>query len=405
MLTFKIAWRNVFRQKRRTILTMLTMFGGFVLASISIGWSDGSYANIIDLFTRNWLGHIQVHREGYLDRPALYKNIPDYLEVGQKIAETKGVEAWTPRLYAAGLVSVEDKSAGAQIIGIDPGRENIATNFDKKVIRGKSLPQKPNHEVLLGKNLARTLDADTGQEIVVVSQAADGSIANDLYTIAGIVSSGNLATDQSGFIMDLSEAQELFALDGRVHEIVVIVKHLRDVQDVAARIESNLADSTLSVAPWQEFAKSFYVAMKADQEGAWIMLLIILIIVAVGVLNTVLMSVLERTREYGVLRSLGTRQGQIIRLVLYEVAVMAVLSIVIGVVVGLGANYWLSQTGIKIGEGLTYGGVVFDTMKSEINARSFYIPAIAVLISAILVSLYPAGKAAKVPPAKAMRLH
>jgi len=405
MLTFKIAWRNIFRQKRRTLLTMLTMFGGFVLASISIGWSDGSYNNIIDLFTRNRLGHVQIHRVGYLDRPALYKNISRYHEVGQVVEQTEGVEAWTPRLYSAGLVSVGEKSAGARIIGIEPGHENEATRFDKKIIRGRSLSPTPNHEAILGKNLARTLEADTGQEIVVVSQGVDGSIANDLFMIVGIVKSGDPSTDQSGFILHLSEAQELLMMEDRVHELVVIAADLGEVGEVTAGLRTNLADTTLAVAPWQEFAKSFYVAMKADQDGSWIMLFVILIIVAVGVLNTVLMSVLERTREYGVMRSLGTRQGQIIRLVLYEVAVMALLSIIIGTIVGLGANYWISQTGITLSEGMTYGGVEFTTMKGEVNARSFYIPAIAVIISALLVSLYPAGKAARVAPARAMRIH
>ncbi len=405
MLTLKIAWRNIFRQKRRTILTMLTMFGGFVLASISIGWSDGSYNYIIDKFTRNRLGHIQLHYQDYLDQPALYKNIPDYRDVGETVANTRGVEAWTPRLYAAGLVSVGEQSAGAQIMGIDPERENTATRFEQKIIEGSTLSLTPQNEAVLGKNLARTLEAEVGQEIVVVSQAANGSIANDAYTIVGLLESGDMATDRSGFILHLADAQRLFFLEDRVHEIVVITKNLKVVDDVVGRLEHNLADTTIAVAPWQEFARSFYVAMKADKEGAWIGLFVILIIVAVGVLNTVLMSVLERTREYGVLRSLGTRPGQIIKLVLYEVALMAILSILIGSVIGLGANYWISQTGITLPETFTYGGVEFSTMKGEINARSFYIPAVAVLLAAVIVSLYPAGKAARVAPAKAMRMH
>lgn len=405
MLILKIAWRNIFRQKRRTVLTMLTMFGGFVLASISIGWSDGSYNDIIDMFTRNRLGHVQLHRKGYLDRPALYKNIPNYHAVGQTVGDTRGVEAWTPRLYAAGLVSIGEHSTGARIIGIDPQRENAATRFDKKVITGSALARQPNHEAILGKNLARTLEAEIGQEIVIVSQAANGSIANDAYTIVGIIESGDLATDQSGFILHLTEAQELFVLDERVHEIVVIAEELGEVDEVVNRLEANLSDATIAVAPWQEFAKSFYVAMKADKQGAWIGLLVILIIVAVGVLNTVLMSVLERTREYGVLRALGTRPGEIIRLVLFEVAIMAILSILLGSIIGLGANYWISQTGITLPESFTYGGVEFKTLKGEINARSFYVPALAVMLAALVVSLYPAGKAARVAPAKAMRMH
>lgn len=130
-MLLKIAFRNVLRQKRRTILTALTMCGGFTLAAVSIGWSDGSYSYIIDMFTRNRLGHIQIHGKGYLDRPSLYNTIHDYTAVGEKIESIEGVEAWAPRVFCAGLASVGEKSAGVQIIGIDPEREVTATRFDK----------------------------------------------------------------------------------------------------------------------------------------------------------------------------------------------------------------------------------------------------------------------------------
>ncbi|MCP4584017.1 MAG: FtsX-like permease family protein [candidate division Zixibacteria bacterium] len=145
--------------------------------------------------------------------------------------------------------------------------------------------------------------------------------------------------------------------------------------------------------------------MKADQQGSWILLFIIILIAAIGVLNTVLMTVLERRREYGVLRALGTQPGQIIRLLLSEVAIMAIISILIGSVISLITN---SSFYLDLPESLgnlTYGGVEFKTMRSEINARSFYIPSITIFVSAIFVSIFPALKAARIAPARAMRMH
>jgi ABC-type lipoprotein release transport system permease subunit len=405
MLTVKIAWRNVFRQKRRTLLTVLAMFAGFVLSSVSIGWADGAYNNVIEMFTRNRLGHIQIHREGYLDKPSLYKTIDEYTQVGQKVEETQGVEAWAPRLYSAGLVSVADNSAGARIIGIDPDRENITTRFDKKIVTGKSFNRQPSHEAILGRSLARKLKASVGDSIVILSQAADGSMANDLYEIVGLIESGDAMTDQTAFYLHLLDAQQLLVLPGSVHELVVVVDELDDVGDIAARLSENLDDTSLAVAPWQEFAKSFYTAMKADQQGAWLMILIITLIVAVGVLNTILMNVLERQREYGVLRAVGTRPGQICRLVLIEVFFLALISIIVGAAGGLIANSLLAEYGISLSESFSYGGVEFTDMKGEVNARSFYIPTVVVMIAALLVSLYPALKAARVEPARAMRMH
>jgi putative ABC transport system permease protein len=405
MLILKMAFRNIFRQKRRTVLTGLSMLVGFLLAVIFIGWSDGAYNNIIKTFTGNRLGHIQIHKKGYLDRPSLYKTIDNVSRISTVLGEIREVRSWAPRLFSAGLASVGEKSAGVRIIGIDPERETKTTHFDEKVVEGPGLREKPSHQAVIGKGLAEILNAKIDDEIVIISQAADGSIANDLYTITGIFSSGNDISDRISFYLNLKEAQELLALEGRVHEIAVTVDKLNHVSRVNRLIRKKLDDPQLDVEPWWVFAKSFYQAMQADKEGMWIMLVIIVFIVAVGVLNTVLMSVLERRREYGLLKAVGTKPGQIIELVLLEIIILAVFSIILGSALGFGANSFLSVHGIQFGKGFTYGGMTFGTMYSEVNLRSFVIPALTVLLCSTMVSLYPSIKAAKTEPAKTMRMH
>ena len=404
-MILKIAFRNIFRQKRRTILTALAMIVGFTLSSVFIGWSDGAYGNIIAMFTRNRIGHIQVHREDYLDKPSLYKTISEYSAVGKAIQTIAGVEAWTPRVFGAGLGSVDEKSTTVQIFGVDVARETKATQFDKKVIEGRVLDKTPSHEAVIGKGLATTLSATLGSEIVIFSQGADGSIANDVYTIVGIVESGDDTTDRMTCYLNLKDAQELFVLEGRIHEIVVTVSRVNQVPNITRAIETRLNDSTLHVAPWQEVAKSFYRAMQADKQGDSVGRIVIMLIVAIGVLNTVLMSVLERTREYGVLKAVGTKPTQIFRLVICEVFIIALGSICVGALLGVLTNYLLSIYGITLPEEFTYGGIKFETMYAEVNARSLIIPAITVLLSATVVSLFPAIKAARIMPAKAMRTH
>jgi len=405
VLTLKIAWRNIFRQKRRTVLTVLTMFGGFTLSALSIGWADGTYNRIIEMFTRNRLGHVQIHAAGYLDKPSLYRKIDDFTRVGDIVENTEGVMAWTPRLYSAGLASVGEKTAGVQIIGIDPVRESKATRFEKKIIKGVTFSEVPSHEAILGKGAARTLHAEPGDEIVVVSQGADGSIANDLYDIVGIAESGDAAMDQSAFYLNLADAQELLALGGSIHEMVIIADKLDDVPEVTERIREGLNDANLEIAPWQEFARSFYVAMEADKKGSWVMLFIVIMIVAIGVLNTVLMTVLERTREYGVLRAVGTRPPQIFKLVIIEVSLMAIISIIIGLILSLVINYYFSVHGVPMPMSFTYGGMEFTHYYSEVNAHSLYLPAITVMFSALFISIFPAIKAARIAPARALRSH
>ncbi len=404
-MILKIAFRNTLRQKRRTILTALAMVVGFTLLSLTIGLSDGAYGNIIAMFTRNRIGHIQVHRKGYLDKPSLYKTIDNASAVGETIQSTAGVEAWTPRVYGAGLGSVGEKSTIVQIIGVDVARETEATRFDKKVIEGSTLGEIPSHEAVIGKDLAKIVFATVGSEIVIVSQGADGSIANDLYKIVGIAESGDDITDRVACYLHIEDAQELLVLEERVHEIVVIVSNINQVDKITSAIETHLNDSTLDVAPWQVVAKSFYRAMRTDQQGDAISRLVIMLIVAIGVLNTVLMSVLERTREYGVLKAVGTKPVQIFWLVICEVVIIALGSICVGTLLGILVNYLLSIYGITYPEEITYGGMKLKTLYAEVNVRCLVIPAITVMLSAAIVSLFPAIKAARILPAKAMRTH
>ena len=404
-MILKIAFRNIFRQKRRTILTALAMIVGFTLLSITIGLSDGAYGGIIEMFTRNRTGHIQVHRAGYLDKPSLYETIDGYAAIGETIQGTAGVEAWTPRVYAAGLGSVGEKSTAVQVIGIDVERETQATRFDKKVIEGSVLAETASHEAVIGKGLAKIISGTVGSEIVIFSQGADGSIANDVYKIVGIAESGDDATDRVACYLHIEDAQELFVLDGRIHEIVVIVSNINHVSKITEALEARLNNSTLEVSPWQVVAKSFYRAMKTDQQGDAISRWVIMFIVAIGVLNTVLMSVLERTREYGVLKAIGTKPTQIFWLVVCEVIIVTIGSICVGVPLGVLANYLLSISGITYPEAITYGGMKFTTLYAEVNVRCLIIPAITVMVSATIVSLFPAIKAARIMPAKAMRTH
>ncbi len=351
------------------------------------------------------MGHIQIHGKGYLDKPTLYNTIYNYRQIGENISHLENLEAWCPRLYSSGLASVSEKSAGVRIIGIDPRLENDATRFDKKVVAGKTFSKNPSHEVILGSGLMKILEAGIGDSVVVVSQAADGSIANDIYEITGVVESGDDFSDRSSFYLHIADAQELFVLDRRIHEIAIIAKELADVNDLVEAVRREIGDPDLSIEPWQEFAKQFYVAMQADKQGAWIMIFIIILIVAVGVLNTVLMTVLERIREYGVLRALGTRPVQIFRLILIETNFIAIGSILVGLVASTAINYLLSIKGVAIPEAVTYGGVQFTKMYSEVNAMSLYIPAVTVIITVTLVSIFPALKAARTSPSRAMRIH
>jgi ABC-type lipoprotein release transport system permease subunit len=416
-LVSSLAWRNIFRQKRRTILTILTMTGGFVLTSLAIGWMDGSYSGMILFFTNHRTGQIQVHRSGYLENPSLYGTVDDYLSVARQIESLIGVRAWAPRIYTGALLasrgSAEDvygNSAAASVIGIDPQLEQNAMEFSSQITSGEMLSSsaadsslRATGQILLGKELAITLDVSVGDSLILLSQAADGSTADRQYIVTGIVSSGNAAADRLTSYITLADAQLLFALENRVHEIAIVTASLGIIEETVNEISALTDSADLSVLSWKQFAKEFYNGMQADEASLKIMLAIIISVAALGVLNTILMMVLERRREFGVMKAVGTGPALIIRMIVLEANVMGFISVVFGSVLSTIGLIILSKHGMILDPPLNYGGFMFREMVAAITPASYWIPALSVMVTASVVSLIPAVKAAHTDAAKSLR--
>ncbi len=403
-----MAFRNVFRQKRRSVLTALTMFGGFVLAALAIGVADGTFYGIVNTFTRTRLGHIQIHNPGYLSRPALNSTITDYRRLGKIIEDTADAEAWAPRVYSAGLASVGDRTEAVRIIGLDPGLEDRATHFDRNVVDGRPFSPRAAAGIILGAGLARNLETALGEDVVLVTQGADGSLADARYELIGLADTGDTAGDRTTAYLHIDDARNLLVLDDKVHELVVIARSLRRVPALEAALKRRLAGLPLDIQPWQVFAKSFYLAMQAKLKGNNVVLLVLFIVVAIGVLNTALMAVLERRREYGVLKALGTRPRQVFMLIVIETMLLASVSVVLGLGVSLPLNTYISHHQISIAglfsNPVTYGGMQYTAVTAEVNLRSVLVPILTVLVSALLVSVFPAVKASRTDPAQSFRI-
>lgn len=418
-LISKLACRNIFRQKRRTILTILTMTGGFVLSSLAIGWMDGSYGGMILFFTNHRTGQIQVHKDGYLNDPSIYDIIDDYDSIGDQIEAMDDVRAWAPRIYTGALLAsraqnapsgIYANSAATSIMGIDPVMEQNATDFSEQITDGRMLTAsaadsslRATGQILLGKELAITLNAAVGDSLILFSQAADGSGADRRYIVTGIVSTGNTELDRTTCYLTLADAQLLFALEGKVHELAVMTTSLGDVEKVTGEISAMTDSLGLSTASWKVFAKEFYNGMQADEASLKIMLAIIIAVAALGVLNTILMMVLERRREFGVMKAIGTRPKSIVKMIVLEANVMGLVSIVLGSILSTIGLLILSKHGMILDPPLDYGGFTFREMVASVTPGCYWIPAVCIMITASIVSLIPAVKAAHTDAAKSMR--
>ncbi len=401
MIILKIAFRNIFRRKKRSVLTGLMMAGGCALFALSFGMMDGTYGNVIDMFTRDHTGHIQIHANGYLDKPSIYKTFDNVDSIGSKIESVPYVESWSPRVYTPALAFAGTKTSGVQIVGIDPAREARTTRLKHKVKKGNYLSSTSLNEIVISDRLSRVLKVNLGDEVALISQGADGSIANGLFTVKGIT--GKKEGSSTTCYMNINSVQEFLSLGSKVHEIAVVLKNQALTLKSIGRIEKALKEASLDVEPWQVVESQFYTAMQADIKGNRWTMAILTIIIAVGVLTTVLMIILERTREFGVLKAIGSRPLQIFMLIVFETAFLSVLSIIIGTIAGIFANWWFSVYGITYSTPIEYGGFYFYKMTSEITLRSIVMPALVIFGTAVFVSVWPAIRAARIIPVKALR--
>ncbi len=405
-LTFKLALRNIMRNRRRSILTVLSMGGGYFLMSIMLSVSEGSYSNIIDLFTRDHTGHVQIHKDNYLDRPSLYKTInnPDVLI--EKIKQYPQVISVAPRIYAPSLAYAGNKTFPANVVGIDPILESATSYLKNKVKQGVYLSDKLTdsgfYPAMVGRALASNLKLDVGDELVLISQGIDGSIANDIFEVVALVGTAE-SYERMNVYLSLQGIRQFLSMSEKVHELVIVLQNQALSRSFARQLQNTLQNKKLQVMPWQQVEASFYKSMQADKKGSYISLGIIIFIVSIGVLNTVLMGTLERTREFGVLKAIGTQPIAIFRLIMLESLIVSIISCVLGVIIALPVNYWLIVTGIALPEPIDMGGISFVAMTGEISWFSMGIPALVVVTSTLLVSLYPGLRAARISPLQALQ--
>ena len=387
-------------------MTALSMAGGYMLFVFSMSLLEGSWSNVVDIFTLDHTGHIQVHKDDYAKRPKIHKTIENPAVVETTLKNQEDVTGWAPRVYSSALAYGGNKTSIAQIFGIDPKLEPTVTRILQKVSAGQYFSAQPNADgyfpAMIGRGLANSLRLDVGDEIVLISSGADGSIANDIFIITAII--GNTTSfDRLGVFLPLTVAQEFLSIGGEVHEFALLARNKHDNEQLAVELQSLMP--SLKVSPWQQIEATFYRTMQSDKQGNYFTMALIVFIVFIGVLNTVLMSVLERTKEFGVLKSIGCRPSELVKLIFIETVMLASISISVGLALILPVIVWFTEVGIKLDISVDMGGVVFDTMKGDLSAYVVFMPMGFMLLTAALISLPPGLRAARILPRVALGSH
>jgi len=382
------------------------MSGGFFLLCVVLSLTEGSYSNIIDIFTKDRVGHVQIHKGNYLERPSIYKTIKNPTQIIEALQQKPQVVSVTPRIFGASLAYGKDKTFPAQVIGIDPLLESRTTRLKEKVNSGAYLKNETDSDgyfsAMIGFTLAKNLNLAVGDELILISQGIDGSIANDIFIISAVVGTAD-SVERNNVYLSLPAIREFLSMGDMVHELAIILENQNQSREFAQEIQPKLTPDELTAEPWQVVETAFYKSMQADKQGGYISLSVIILIVSIGVLNTVLMGTLERTREFGVLTAIGTRPHAVFSLIMTESMILASASCLVGLVISLPVNYYLSVVGIAMPEPVDMGGMSFDMILGEISWYTIWLPTVVIVASTLMVSLIPSIKAAKISPLSALQ--
>lgn len=408
-IDIRMAWRNVWRNPRRTILTISAIVFASTLLIFMLSFQLGSYGTMINASVRIHTGHLQVQAEGYQDKKSMRLVVPNPSAVGELMQGVPEVEAYTFRANAFSLASSKERTYGALVIGVDPVRESQVSTLKQLIRQGSYLAEHDTNQALVGHLLAKNLRVEVGDELTILGQGRDGSIAATVVQVKGIYRSGMDDFDRSSIHVPLRLFQDVYAMRGAVHEVVAVGTALKHVSEMKKALQGGLKrlhkKDALVVLDWDELMPGLLQAIKLDLVSGIIFWFLLIVVVAFSILNTFLMAIFERTREFGVLMAIGTSPRRLTRLLLIESAAMTIIGIIIGTLFGCLLTWYFQVHGIDLGgasELMSQYGI-----SGRMYPRLSLITALsgpgAVLIITLLTALYPAFKVRRLRPVEAMR--
>ncbi len=405
-LLFKLAWRNIWRNSRRSIITLAAVTFAALLAIGMRGIQLGTYALNYKTSIEMFAGYLQIQRKGFQDNPTITKSFRYDSKLRNELNSIKDLPANSPRIYADGLVSYKDVSLGAAVFGIIPDDEKKVTTLMDKVRDGRFFTSDTSNEIVIGSTLLENLGAKIGDKIVILSQGFDGSLGNMKLKIVGTVKLGVKQFDAMAVFMGLHTAQTLLGMRNRVNVIAFNAPGLDAVGAVKNKLSSVITEPDLTVLTWEKVMPELREAIEFDNVSGIFFLGVLIVIVAFGILNTVLMSVTERFREFGVVLSIGMPQKNLVKLVYIETIMITLMGIVLGNLLAWGVNYYIVLHPIILGGNYSqiyeqYGWV--PRMESSLDPSIFFNVSISILIIAVISTIYPAYKVFVLEPLKGIR--
>jgi putative ABC transport system permease protein len=414
----RLAWRNVWRNPRRTALSVAATVFAVFLVVLSVGMAEGVHEKMIEDAVRLSSGHVAISGKGYRHSMTLEQFVPWDGRVEAAIESTPGVRAWAPRISSFALLSFDDRSQGSMIIGVDPQREQKLTTFSEKINVGRFLEDAPapgTREVVLGRKLAERLDVGLGDEILLYGVAYSLETAYELFTVVGTMALPDPRLERNLALIHIATASEFFVYEGRITEVAILAENADQSDSLlnalgatfaTATNVSNAKDLDLELETYAQMMPELVQLILIDDAGMYVTLIILIVVVGFGILNTILMAILERTRELGVVLALGLKPAALFRMIYLESMYLAGLGLFIGLSLSLPLLAWLHGVEIPLGGDIAKGTELFGMEPVLVLKFDWMNPinsTITILFVAALAALYPALKASRARPIDALR--
>jgi len=401
----QLAWRNIWRNTRRTVIILTAVVIGVwsmvLLGSLMRGIAVGMIKNGISTLT----GHIQIHHKGYRNDPAIENRITDATVVGNALKEAlpKGA-SWTARVRVNAVAGNARHSSGVTLVGIDPSSEADVSFIGTAVSQGRYLNPDDRNGIVIGEALMKKFDTRPGRKLVLMSQDTHGEIASRAFRIVGIFRAEMEATEKQFVFVLRKESQKMLGLGDGICEISILLPGKPDNTEVYDRLMTALPSAEFEVNTWRELLPFQTAYLKILDGFMWIWYLVVFVAMGFGIVNTTLMAVFERMREFGLLKALGMKPWWILREVLTESFLLLILGMIIGNLLAFICIFALAPSGIDLSAlaaGAEYAGMT-RVIYPAIALKDILMSNLVVLFLGILVSAYPAVKAARFTPVEAL---
>jgi len=397
-MLIKLAWRNIWRNRRRSLIVLTSVVVGLVAIVISDGLSNGMIGQMLFNQINLNISHIQIHKKGFNNNKTVKNFISDYKKVDEVLKDDPSIKSYSKRVFITGILSSANNSSGVNIYGIDPEQEAKVSIIKNSMIEGSYLT-KNKRDIIIGEKLAEKLEVEIGDKVVAMANTLKGNIGSEVFRVVGIFKTASSEFDKTAIYIPTATEQNMLNIGDKYYEYAVITKDYDKVDETQKYLEAKLGDS-FEVLSYKDLLPMLIYQIELYKETMWILNVIIGLALIFGIINSMLMSVFERIREFGVLMSIGMKNSRIYLMIVTEAFIIGIVGTIVGIIVGLLLEIPLAHTGIDLSffssglEAFGIGTVIYPVLSiGNIMMSSIFMPFVA-----ILGALYPAYKAIKLEP-------